>query len=524
MIGRFLQSHILGLMARLTDVINDPATLHPGEMEQRNCIRALDEMINLCQTHARIARPQISACLLAALAQDQLRDISLSCWASMLMNFEEEDIEALLETTFFIVKNYWSSFTSFSAETALNIVTFLLDHYGNVVENNISSLPSFESIPALDKLEKRLEELRPQLLPEELMPIFATRLKHENSGVVQQALSELVPYLRRNQSALYTSNVSQTDSVITTLMRALLDCTCRYNSVNSSISRLCVESMGLIGCLDSNQVESVREQRSIVVLDNFASPQEATDFSLFLLEEILVPSFLSATDTRLQGFLCFAMQELLERSDIKESIAMQNNGGDVAGNAIYRKWIKLPENVREVVTPFLTSKYMVAPMMPVKVEYPIFSPAKPYGNWLRSFVIELLRNGQNPHADMLFEPLSRVIRVKDLSTAEFLLPYLVLHVLLGSKSTNQEKDQILRELTSILEHSPPEEASYAEKEEFKRYCHVSFAAIRPGLYTNKYRRLYSAFSTMLCAGFTPAKRLVNSPARRRSRLPTYRPF
>lgn len=58
-IGRFLQSIILGLMARLADVINDSASVHPVKMEQRSCIRALDEMINICQSHARIARPQV---------------------------------------------------------------------------------------------------------------------------------------------------------------------------------------------------------------------------------------------------------------------------------------------------------------------------------------------------------------------------------------------------------------------------------------------------------------------------------
>lgn len=57
--GRFLQSIILGLMARLADVINDSASVHPLEMEQRSCIRALDEMIVICESHARIARPQV---------------------------------------------------------------------------------------------------------------------------------------------------------------------------------------------------------------------------------------------------------------------------------------------------------------------------------------------------------------------------------------------------------------------------------------------------------------------------------
>lgn len=59
LVGRFLQSHILGLMARFTDVINDSISLYPQVMEQRNYIRTLEEMIRICQTYARIARPQV---------------------------------------------------------------------------------------------------------------------------------------------------------------------------------------------------------------------------------------------------------------------------------------------------------------------------------------------------------------------------------------------------------------------------------------------------------------------------------
>ncbi|PHH88274.1 hypothetical protein CDD83_7758 [Cordyceps sp. RAO-2017] len=139
------------------------------------------------------------------------------------------------------------------------------------------------------------------------------------------------------------------------------------------------------------------------------------------------------------------MQELLVRCDIKAACAMQNTGM-LGGNDIYRKWIALPEHTKEVVTPFLTSRYMVAPMAPVTVEYPIFHPGKPYGNWLRSFVVDLLRNGQNDHAETIFEPLSRVIRVKDLSTAEFLLP-------------------------------PAETATYMDKEEMKKFCHAVFRVL-----------------------------------------------
>lgn len=407
------------------------------------------------------------------MSQDTLRETAFSCWAAMLTYLEREDIEALLETTFFIVGHYWSSLNSATAVVAKDMLTFVLDKYPTPVANQISHLPALPRIDALSDIQARIQKARPNLLMEDVLEVFSERIGHDNSGVVLQALIELVPYLASNQTALYASAVSQRpDAVITTLLRALLDCACKYNSIQVDVARLCTECVGLIGCLDSNQIETVRKQRSIVILNNF-DKEEMTDFALFLLEEVLVPSFLSATDTRLQGFLSYTMQEVLDRCDIKDACQNQS-AGMLAGNDIYRKWIALPENIREVVTPFLSSRYLVAPMAPVMVEYPLFRPGRPYANWLRSFVVDLLRNGQNNFADMLFEPLTRVIRVKDLMTAEFLLPYLIVHVLLGPKSDEEARSRVLGELLGILQHQPSEDATYQEKEDMKRFCHVRY--------------------------------------------------
>ncbi|EGR46540.1 uncharacterized protein TRIREDRAFT_66128 [Trichoderma reesei QM6a] len=474
LVGRFLQLHILGLMTRFTDVINDSISIHPQVTEQRRCIRALEEIIRICQSYARIARPQISACLLSAASQESLREPAISCWAAMLKYFDEEDIEALLEATFFIVKRYWSELKPTATTVIGEMLGNLLQKHEHAVQKNITKLPSLSHIEALSNIEATLEAFRPPLALEDKLEVFSQRIGHDYSGVVHQALVDLAPYLRSNQSALYTSAISQRpDSVIATLLRALLDCACKYNGVHIDITRLCVECVGLIGCLDSNRIEAVREQRSIVVLENFEVMEEATDFVLFLLQEVLVPSFLSTTDMRLQGFLSYAMQELLERCEIK-SACNNHAAGMTGGSDVYRKWMALPESVREVVAPFLNSRYMVAPMNPQPVDYPIFHPGRLYGNWLRAFVVELLRKGQHPYADMIFEPLARIIRVKDLSTAEFLFPYLVLHVLLGPRSSQAEKDQILGELMHILRHQLSPDASYQEKEDMKRFCHLVF--------------------------------------------------
>lgn len=472
-VGRFLQGHILGIMARLSDVITD-TTLGASVLQQRSTIRTLQVMIELCKAEAGIARSHISACLLSAIAEDNLRESIFVCWAAMITNFEEEDVEMLLETTFFIVNHYWKVLSPNSQDVSIAMLSYLVKHFSGLLEQSIHKLPSLSHISELKSIDNKLSSMREPLTFNDSLEVFAERINHDTSGVVEQALTELVSYLHNNQLALYTSIVGQaSNQSITNIMRSLLDCACKYTAAFKDISRLCVQAMGLIGCLDSNQIEAVREQPSIIILDNFKKTKEMTDFSLFLIDQVLVPSFLSATDTKLQGFLCFAMQELLERSEIKAAVQMQRVGS-MEGNEIYRQWIAIPERTREVVAPFFDSKYMVAPMAPVTIEYPIFTGTKHYGFWIRALVSDLLRKGQHPQAQLLFEPLSRLIRVKDLSIAEFLLPYLVLHVLLGPTSSEEEKQQILIELINILEHEPPITATYMEREDMRKYCHAVF--------------------------------------------------
>ncbi|KAF6838930.1 protein kinase Rad3 (phosphatidylinositol 3) [Colletotrichum plurivorum] len=481
LIGRFLQSYILGLMARLADVINDTPLLCPPPEEQRRCIRAMEEMIRLCKSYVRIARPQIAACLLSAMAQDEVREAAFSCWTALLSYLEAEDVEVLLETTFFVINHYWPVFNDRTRTMARDLVATLLKEFNLVLVDNIWKLPSLAHIEELADVEAELQELRRQqpIATRTQFAIFAERVSHENSGVVLQALNELVAYLKQGGAYLQTSAIGQqTDEVVSTLLRALLDCASKYSTMQLEIASLCTRCIGLVGCLDSNRVEAVREQKSMVILNNFDNADETTDFVLFILEQILVKAFLSTTDTKLQGFLSFAMQELMDRVDVKAACAMKETGMR-DGASIYRKWLALPESMREVLTPFLTSRYMLTTVNIAAVEYPIFRPGtgRTYGNWMRLFSIDLLRKGQNEHADLIFEPLGRTIRVKDLAVAEFLLPYLVVHVLTGKRSTRKERDGVIGELVSILQHQLPDNASYAEREDMKLYCEAVFRVL-----------------------------------------------
>lgn len=407
---------------------------------------------------------------------DELRSAAFSCWAAMLIHLEEEDVEALIETTFFLISHYWSSFDEATQKLTRNLIESLLEKESVVLEAMISKLPSFSHINNLLDIEAQLSKLRQPVDSRTAFSLLAERISHENDGVVLLALRELVSYLQRQQDYLQASAVSeQPDSVVPILARSLLDCSSRYNGVHGEISDLCTQCIGLIGCLDPNRVETVRAERQIVVKSNFEHAGETTDFVIYILEEVLVKSFLSATDTNLQGFLSYAMQELLDRSDIRAAVEMQ---GSREAAPIYRKWLTMSENAREVLIPFMTSRYVVQPMAPQKTEYPIFRPGKTrYANWMRNLTLDLMRKPQAPFAQLIFEPLCRVIRIKDLSTAEFLFPYVVLHIVVGEDTTDEERSNVLNELLNVLQHEVPNNATYEERENQKLYCEVSFICV-----------------------------------------------
>lgn len=386
-------------------------------------------------------------------------------------------MEAQVETTFFIIGYYWKCFDAVTKQKAKDLVSTLLSEYQGVLVKYAHRLPSLSHIDELSELCRALDTLRDPLDNRDAFAIFAQRLSHENPGVVEQALVELVAFLEKNQDYLQTSAISeQPDSVVTALARSLLDCSAKYNGWHTDITRLCAQAIGLIGCLDSNRLETAREQKQFVVIHNFEDARETTDFVAFMLENVLVKAFLSTTDTKFQGFLSYAMQELLARTDFRFACAHQGQG---ESEAIYRKWLAFSEHTREVLTPFLSSRFIVAPMPQQTAEYPIFRPGRSYALWLRAFVHDLLHNGQNIFGRAVFQPLCRLIKVKDLAVTEFLLPYVVLHVIVGQEHKDEFRNKVSGELVAILRHQPLETAPYVEKEEAKLFYQVSMAVLWP---------------------------------------------
>ncbi|ETS84314.1 hypothetical protein PFICI_02339 [Pestalotiopsis fici W106-1] len=481
--GLFLLDQVLGLVSNLTEIFNIfPDSLSIMEERQRS-IRAMEELLRIGKKNIRMARPQISSCILSCMPDDKLRASAFSCWTAMILYLGADDVESLIETTFFIIGHYWTAFDETSHERARKLLEYMLEKHSILLEEMISKLPSFGHISALARVEKNLNALRKPVDNRTAFNLLAERIGHENSGVVLQALRELTSYLQIQQGYLQASAVSeQPDSVVSTLARALLDCSSKFATDGDEISRLCNQSLGLLGCLDPNRVETVRDERQITVEHNFTKATEVNNFIMTLLEDVMVKSFLSATDGNFQGLVSYAMQELLNRIDMSAAIHMHQH--PVRGDArqaeaddLYRLWTSMSEGAREVLVPFLSSRYKLQAITTANAEYPIFRPGRTYGSWMRIFTLDLLRRPQSTFTEYIFEPICRVIKLKDLSIAEFMFPFLVLHVITGDESTDDVKKSILQELLNVLQNEPPKEASYSEKEDKKLYYEAVFRVL-----------------------------------------------
>jgi serine/threonine-protein kinase ATR len=96
----------------------------------------------------------------------------------------------------------------------------------------------------------------------------------------------------------------------------------------------------------------------------------------------------------------------------------------------------------------------------LKYEYPIFRPDtlppnKLYRYWVKTIALDLLQKPGNPLSELIFLPLRRAIRLKDISIPSFLLPYLVLHNIVEGSDLNRQ--ELGSELLGILEYQPPGE-------------------------------------------------------------------
>ena len=431
-----------------------------------------------------------------------LSNEAFSAWITLVKALDQEDVENLIDPTFAIVAQHWELFSADVQQNAHDMISSLLKTHSSMVRDMVHTIPSLGDIPLLKKFEIELSRLKAQLDPKHQFQAFVKRCQSENVTVVSRALAELHNYLLVNQNFVHTSAVSeQPDSVIASLVHSLLVASLKFSEIKPEASITAAKCLGMIGALDPTKVELPKENKDILVLSDFTIPEETINFVIFFLQEVLVKTFLSTTDTRSQGLLAYAIQELLRNCGFDASNTLRR---DLQPDDMYRRWISIPEVTRNTLTPFLTSKYVLEPLGPIpQTAYPIYAPELSHAIWIRQFVFDLLGKCHGKNASMVFSTCRRIVRRQDISISAFILPFITLNIIL--EGSTQQVDNIAVEFLGILSR-PLSEVNQAMRDNLILCSHVSRHWIESLMFAEHVPRMSFGHSTTFLDGFRRRKR------------------
>ncbi|THY55817.1 hypothetical protein D6C98_04012 [Aureobasidium pullulans] len=448
MVVSFFEAHVLGIMTEFSNSIDNALSL--SSSEKLRCVKAIEQMIILAKSKVSVALPQIRACLQSAIDQPKLQDSALSAWLTMVNVLEGDDVADMVDHTFALVAQHWNDLSSTLQMKTHDTISEILKTHSNVIREKLMTIPSLASIPLMSKIGGEIQRLKKDERPEVHLRAFAKRLHDENVAIVTQGLRELVPWLGENQGFVHEAAVSeQPKTAIADIMRALLDVCTKYANTDSAVVDLSAQCIGIIGCLDPNRIDMISSKRQVLVLSNFEKASEVINWVAIMLEDVLVPAFKSSTNARDQGFLAYVMQELVRFCGFNEAAAARLRPSQ-AGPA-YNRWTEMTESVRNTLTPFLSSRYLLnsnSSVQPGKRNYPVFAVGKRYSTWLREWAYDMLWRGKGDNAEMIFPILARIITRHDISIASFLLPYVALNIVLGG--TVQEAKDVGIEMLTVL--------------------------------------------------------------------------
>jgi serine/threonine-protein kinase ATR len=347
------------------------------------------------------------------------------------------------------VAEKWDSLNLICQHRAQAVLNGLLESNRAEIIANVGLLPEMTKIEEFKLISQSILKWKQKLSPSVHLQAYAKRCKDDHVIVVRQCLQELKEFLEENQGSIHESATGpQPLPEISLLYRSLIEIILRFKEQDDAIVDLSTQCLGILGCVDPNNVDTVRHQSSLLVTSNFDNMTEVQDFIAHLLEQVLVDAFRSAPNGRQQTYFAYVMQELLKYGGFKESLTQRARSSPQKPASL--RWAKMPETIQNTLTPYLTSRYSLTNPNAVTevIPFPISGPAPSHAVWLRRLTFYLLHQGKGPIAQSIFPIVSRVVHSHDLSVASFMLPYVVQNVVAGGE--DYEIEFIKQELKNIL--------------------------------------------------------------------------
>ncbi|KAJ1032614.1 hypothetical protein NDA16_000637 [Ustilago loliicola] len=480
-VASFLKGEILAILTWINQELS-------GEHGRRTvtdlsfALRSIGALVEIIGPPISAVTPQIMATLNSHLQPDSLSLATLESWKIFITTLRFDDIGPFVGQTAAALLSAWNRFNPEKKRIVISILHYL------IVENAAYLKDFIDDIPSLDRLDAEIPDIcrglrgvRETWNNDRRFRNILDRSAHENTSICNESLRELQAFLSEERA--YIEALTSGDSfspLIGKCIRTLMHVAARSDGQHTDIRDLCFRCFGLIGAVDPDRIEHAVEEPLKIVLSNFEDKEEASDFSLHLIRDLLVPAFRAATDTTQQNGLAYAIQELLKVAGFTST--MLNTGSNARPVSIKtrQRLADLPQDVIDTITPLLDSRYGAQVGRPSVRETPIYMHSRSYSDWLQSWTSRLIsktversesaaaaalaaaaggaaQSGAGV-ASTIFGVFRVAIRSHDVGIARHLIPHLVLHSIISGNSIDREA--IVDEIQTVLRDQVESQTDY----------------------------------------------------------------
>nr|XP_009857757.1 serine/threonine-protein kinase atr isoform X1 [Ciona intestinalis] len=440
-LSQLLQPHILSILTFFNGQLRLTASsLH----EKKKIIESLICLLKLMNS-SEVSSVSVKIINTLCLAQQLFIDsphASICCkaWDSLVRCVEKPSLGSMLSHVMVMLLPFLDRYPSEVTAT----LEFLVLENSKFTKSNFHKLYFLPEHQSLKRIQKFVEkQIKQQTKSTNLVSNLEQTLEqigHESCEVRVFAIKHLRSILQLHQKSVQRHNLDggQLSELMHKLIAALLQ-SCRDS--NPQVRLLCAKSLGEIGALDPDKIMQLPSEDGNTATFYFSF--EDLDFSRQLFCT-LVQAFLVARPAH-QDISAFALQELLKIYECKEGVK------DTTGRKLWRSFT---EQIRTVLEPHLSSRYMLKKQSDINIETikrPIIHRKVnlTFREWIGSFcavLMQMASSGSSVLVKGVFKACCAVVR-NDINVALFILPHAVVEVL---RSTNYSSF-IVEEITAVLQ-------------------------------------------------------------------------
>jgi serine/threonine-protein kinase ATR len=390
------------------------------------------------------------ALLQAMLGFPPLVSVTLDTWKVFLQTLQPSDLGLYIGVTSAAFLASWEQFNRDQRAVAKECLEYIVIECGDKLSSHLGEVADLRRYQELQAASTRLSELRNQETPQNQLRRILNRTSNENYAVACQAMEELKSFMLSKHSG-FIHDLASGDAfspLVSEIVSKLMAAAARDDENAEPLRLLAYHCLGIFGAVDPDRFELPSGDEHATLFSNFNDEGDAVAFALYLISNVLVGVFRSASDLNYQTQVAYVIQELLKFCKFTPNILSSAPPSSVTLK-VRRRWENLPKHVVETVAPFLESKYHKKDRLEIRDSGVVYLVQPTYREWIQQWTAYLIDKAVGTHVNAIFPLFHWIIVHKDASIAHRLLPHLVLNLMIFGPE--EEVELIRLEILTVLQ-------------------------------------------------------------------------